>query len=60
MIVLGGMGTIKGSILGAGILGVLGELLRPFGGWRYLIFGLILILIMRFRPAGLLSTREQD
>ncbi|RKU05718.1 branched-chain amino acid ABC transporter permease [Candidatus Poribacteria bacterium] len=60
MVVLGGLGTIKGSILGAGILGVLGELLRPFGGWRYLIFGIILILIMRFRPAGLLAPKEQD
>ena len=60
MVVLGGMGTIKGSILGAGILGVLGELLREFGGWRYLIFGILLILIMRFRPAGLLSKKEQD
>ena len=60
MVVLGGMGTIKGSVVGAGILGVLGEVLRPFGGARYLIFGIILILVMRFRPAGLLSTREQD
>ena len=60
MVVLGGLGTIKGSILGAGVLGVLGELLRPFGGWRYLIFGIILILIMRFRPAGLLSPKEQE
>lgn len=60
MVVLGGMGTIKGSVVGAGILGVLGELLRPFGGARYLIFGIILILMMRFRPAGLLSAREQN
>ena len=60
MVVLGGLGTIKGSVIGAGILGVLGELLRPFGGWRYLIFGIILILIMRFRPAGLLSMKEQS
>ena len=60
MIVLGGLGTIKGSVIGAGLLGVLGELLRPFGGWRYLIFGIILILIMRFRPAGLLSTKKQE
>ena len=60
MIVLGGMGTIKGAVVGAGILGVLGELLRPFGGARYLIFGIILILVMRFRPAGLLSMKEQS
>ena len=59
MVVLGGMGSIKGAIIGAGILGSLGELLRPFGGARYLIFGIILVLMMRFRPAGLLSIRRQ-
>ena len=61
MVVLGGMGSIKGAMLGAAILGSLGEVLRPgaiipyqFGGARYLIFGLILILLMRFRPGGLM------
>ena len=46
--------------MGAAILGSLGEILRPgviipyqFGGARYLIFGIILILLMRFRPGGL-------
>jgi branched-chain amino acid transport system permease protein len=61
MIVLGGMGSIKGAIVGAAILGSLGEILRELlqrvqlGGARYLVFGIILILMMRFRPAGLLS-----
>jgi branched-chain amino acid transport system permease protein len=59
MIVLGGMGSIKGAVIGAGILVSLGELLRPFGGARYLIFGVILILMMRFRPAGLISIKQQ-
>jgi len=61
MVVLGGMGSIKGSILGAAILASLGEILRPglilpyqFGGARYLIFGIILIFLMRFRPGGLM------
>jgi len=58
MIVLGGMGSIKGSLIGAAILGSLGEVLRPFGNARYLIFGVILILMMRFRPAGLLSAQR--
>ncbi len=60
MVVLGGTGSIRGSIIGAAILATLGELLRggnilpsEFGGARYLIFGIILILIMRFRPSGL-------
>jgi len=63
MVVLGGMGSIKGAMLGAGILGSLGEVLRlvlppQFGGARYLIFGVILIIIMRFRPAGLLPIKR--
>ena len=60
MVVLGGMGSIRGAMIGAAILGSLGEILRPgiivpyqFGGARYLIFGIILILLMRFRPCGL-------
>ena len=60
MVVLGGMGSIRGAMIGAAILGSLGEILRPgfiipyqFGGSRYLIFGIILILLMRFRPGGL-------
>ncbi|MBI1930576.1 branched-chain amino acid ABC transporter permease [Candidatus Poribacteria bacterium] len=65
MIVLGGMGSIKGAIVGAAILGSLGEILRDvlqrlqLGGARYLVFGIILILMMRFRPAGLLSMKKQ-
>ena len=60
MVVLGGMGSIRGAMIGAAILGSLGEVLRPgiilpsqFGNARYLIFGIILILLMRFRPGGL-------
>ena len=65
MIVLGGMGSIRGAILGAAILSSLGEVLREvlqrfqLGGARYLVFGIILILMMRFRPAGLLSMKKQ-
>ena len=66
MIVLGGMGTIKGSLVGAAILGSLGELLRialsllklPADS-RYLIFGVILVLMMRFRPAGIMSANSE-
>lgn len=66
MVVLGGMGSIRGAMLGAVILGSLGEILRELltlpqfnefpelAGARYLIFGIILILLMRFRPGGLI------
>ena len=61
MVVLGGMGSIRGAMLGALILGSLGEILREvltkfpeLADARYLIFGIILILLMRFRPDGLI------
>ena len=61
MVVLGGMGSIRGAMIGAAILGSLGEILRPgfivpyqFGNARYLIFGIILVLLMRYRPDGLI------
>ena len=58
MVVLGGMGSIKGALIGGAVLASLGEILRlilpyQFGGARYLIFGVILILLMRFRPGGM-------
>jgi branched-chain amino acid transport system permease protein len=52
-VILGGMGTIPGAVLGASILFVLPEKLREFSDYRLLLFGLALILIMRFRPQGL-------
>ena len=61
MVILGGKGSIKGSVIGAIILGSLSEILREilsnfpqFGGARYLIFGVILVLLMRYRPDGLI------
>lgn len=64
MIILGGRGSIKGSIVGAIFLGSLSEILREilsnfpqFAGFRYLIFGVILILLMRYRPDGLIFKR---
>ena len=71
MIVLGGMGNIPGVVLGAILLTVLPEALRYVGDWqraalghvvidptdlRMLLFGLALILMMLFRPAGLLPS----
>jgi branched-chain amino acid transport system permease protein len=52
-VILGGMGTVPGAVLGASILFVLPEKLREFADYRLLLFGIALILIMRFRPQGL-------
>ncbi len=53
MVVLGGMGSIRGAIIGALLLGSLPEFLRGFDQYRMLVFGLSMIVIMRLRPQGL-------
>jgi branched-chain amino acid transport system permease protein len=53
-VILGGMGTIPGAVLGASVLFVLPEKLREFADYRLLLFGLALVVIMRYRPQGLL------
>jgi len=53
MVVLGGLGTIRGSILGAFLLTALPEILRPLAEYRYSIFGLVLVLVVMFAPDGL-------
>lgn len=58
MIVLGGLGSIRGAILGAIVLTILPELLRDFLTYRMLIFGAAMILIMLFRPQGIVGTKR--
>jgi branched-chain amino acid transport system permease protein len=62
MIVLGGLGSITGAALGATVVTVLPEALRTldqqFPGLRMVIYALLLILMMIFRPQGLLGRRE--
>ncbi|MDR1077118.1 MAG: hypothetical protein LBL55_00335, partial [Propionibacteriaceae bacterium] len=52
-VVLGGMGSTPGVIVGALVISLAPEFLRGVSDWRYLLFGLLLILVMIFRPAGL-------
>ncbi|MCH7472101.1 branched-chain amino acid ABC transporter permease [bacterium] len=58
MVVLGGMGSISGSFVGAILITILPEALRFMAQWRLVIYSLILILFMIFRPGGLLGTSE--
>jgi branched-chain amino acid transport system permease protein len=59
-IVLGGMGTIAGVLVGAVILKLLPEKLRFFSEYRLLLFGLLLVLMMRFRPEGLVASHRRQ
>ncbi|MBN2123151.1 MAG: branched-chain amino acid ABC transporter permease, partial [Deltaproteobacteria bacterium] len=55
MVVLGGMGTLWGPVLGALILGILPELFRPLVDYRMLFYMVLLLLMIRFQPGGLLG-----
>jgi len=56
MVILGGLGNVAGAILGAVALVSLPELFRGLAEYRYLIYGVALLLLIRFRPQGLLGT----
>jgi branched-chain amino acid transport system permease protein len=56
MVILGGMGNMLGAVLGAVLLTALPEVFRPLADYRYLMYGLALLLLIRFRPQGLLGT----
>ena len=58
-IVLGGMGTVAGVLVGSAILQVLPEKLRFISDYRLLIFGLLLVVMMRFRPEGIVASQRR-
>ena len=59
-VVLGGMGSTPGVVVGAVFVSVLPELLRGAADYRYFIFGVLLIVAMIFRPQGLWPTRAVE
>ena len=58
MVVLGGMGSITGSVISAAGLRLLPEMLRTFSDYRMVIYSLLLIAVMIFRPTGLMGRYE--
>jgi branched-chain amino acid transport system permease protein len=58
MVVLGGMGSIPGIMLGVFALIVLPEVFREFESYRMLIFGSTMVIMMLFRPAGLIPAKR--
>jgi branched-chain amino acid transport system permease protein len=55
MVVLGGMGSIIGVIIAALVLVLMPEYLRAFSEYRMLVFGAVMVLMMIFRPQGLIA-----
>jgi len=55
MVVLGGMGSMVGSVLSATVLTAVPELLRAFSEYRMIVYSLLLIVVMIFKPSGLMG-----
>ena len=60
IVVLGGMGSISGVVLAALLLVLLPEGLRAFSEYRMIIFGAAMVLMMVFRPQGLVSVKRRS
>jgi branched-chain amino acid transport system permease protein len=58
MVYLGGIASIAGSIIGAVIYTILLEILRPLGIWRMVLMPLMLVLLMIYRPRGIMGMKE--
>ena len=59
-VVLGGMGNMRGVVIGALVISLLPELLRNLAAQRYLAFGLLLVIVMVFRPQGFWPARGYE
>jgi len=59
-VVLGGMGTVLGVLVGATLLKLLPEKLRFVSDFRLMIFALLLIIMMRFRPEGMIPSQRRQ
>jgi branched-chain amino acid transport system permease protein len=58
IVVFGGIGSITGSFIAAIVLGILNMFLQDFGELRMIVYALALIVVMIFKPSGLLGTKE--
>ena len=58
MVYLGGIASVGGSIIGAVIYTILLEILRPMGVWRMVFMPLMLVLLMIYRPHGIMGLKE--
>ena len=59
-VILGGMGTVSGPLIGASLLYLIPAKLQFMSDYQLLLFGIALILLMRFRPEGLIADRRKQ
>jgi len=60
MVYFGGLNSVYGSIVGAVSISLLGEALRPLEIFKWIIIPLLLILVMIYRPTGLVAFKDVD
>ena len=58
IVVLGGLGSLTGTVIAAVLLAVVSTLLQPYPAIRMIVYALVLVVIMIFRPGGLMGSRE--
>jgi branched-chain amino acid transport system permease protein len=58
MVYLGGVASLSGSLVGAGVFTILYQILQPLGVWRMVTMPLLLVLLMIFRPRGIMGYQE--
>ena len=57
-VVLGGLGSLTGSVISASFLTIVSTILQDFANMRMILYSLVLILVMLYRPRGLMGTKE--
>ncbi len=60
IVVLGGMGSISGVVIAAVVLTALPEFLREFAQYRVLLFGILMVVMMIWKPRGLIQSKRQQ
>jgi branched-chain amino acid transport system permease protein len=60
MVYFGGLNSVVGSVVGAVSISMVSEILKPLGLYKWIVIPLILILVMIFRPTGLIAFRDFD
>jgi branched-chain amino acid transport system permease protein len=58
IVVFGGMGSLSGSLIATILIGIVNMILQPYAEMRLITYALVLIIVMIFRPQGLLGSKE--